>query len=211
MLTVTLDALEREVKRCSDGSLTNEYRALLDTLDEALLTQELVDYLCKMIVAKKYFWEIHFEHLRPLLLNPTALNFDLKAYYAERFSRSRRLCMKMYFMRGYAMYASEQEVTAMCAKFVQSLKRGHDYIDYMDIMSEYGMQYLVREYGYSCFTKAWQTAQKEFEKIHPYLRGYATTDARLRHVNLLSHAEVAKRQRLFQQYIQAKRRCDGFN
>ena len=196
-MVVTVDKLEAALKWCSDGHLTDKYRMMLDTLDQAPLTKELVDYLCKLIVAKKYFWEIRFAHLRPLLLNPTAVQFDLKSFYEERFKRSRRLCMRMYFMRGYAMYASEQETAVMCVKFEQSLRKGHDYIDYMGIMSEYGMQYLVREYGYSCFQQAWQTAKEEYMKIHPYLRGYATTDARLRSVNLLGTGEVLRRQQMF--------------
>lgn len=196
-MTVVLEALESEATRCSDGILTKQYRSMLDALDDQALTQELVDYLCKMIVAKKYFWEIHFEHLRPLLLNSTAINFDLKAFYAERFNRSRRLCMKMYFMRGYAMYASEQETALMCEKFERAIRKGHDYIDYMDIMSEYGLAYLVRTYNYPCFVEAWDTAQREYEQIHPKLRGYATTDAKLRHVNFLSTEEVWQRQMQF--------------
>lgn len=196
-MAVTLDALEREIKRCSDCGLTVEYRALLDALDEAPLTQEIVDYLCRMIVAKKYIWEIHFDHLRPLLINPMAKQFDLKLFYAERFGRSRRLCMKMYFLRGYAMYASEEEVTKLCSKFTQALSKNHDYIDYMDIMSEYGLAYLVRTHNYPCFVEAWNQAQSEYKKIHPNLRGYATTDARLRHVNLLSTGEIWLRQMQF--------------
>lgn len=206
MLTVTLDALEREVKRCSDCSLTNEYRALLDTLDEALLTQELVDYLCKMIVAKKYVWEIRFDHLRPLLLNPMVKQFDLKSFFAENFSRSRRVCMKMYFLRGYAMYASEKETTLLCEKLITALTKVHDYIDYADIMSEYGLKYLLRIYQYPCFSKAWETARCEYEKIHPFLRGYFTTNEKLRHVLLLSPEEVRRRQ---QQFINELREKNG--
>lgn len=196
-MQVTLEALENEVKKCSDGFLTREYREMLDTLDYEPLTQELVDYLCKMVVAKKYFWEIHFEHLRPLLLNPMAKQFDLMCFFAERFSRSRRLCMKMYFLRGYAMYASVEEVTWMCGKFIAALSKGHDYIDYMDIMSEYGLPYLVRTYQYPCFVQAWETAQREYVKIHPLLRGYLTTNEKLRHVQLLSTEDVYRRQHLF--------------
>ena len=205
-MEVTVQELEREVKRCSDCGLTVEYRMLLDALDEASLTQELVDYLCGMIVAKKYIWEIHFAHLRPLLLNPMAKQFDLKQFFAERFSRSRRLCMKMYFLRGYAMYASAEEVTRMCGKFVAALTKGHDYIDYMDIMSEYGLPYLLRTYQYPCFVQAWETALRESEKIHQHLRGYMTTNESLRHVRLLSVKEVFRRQ---QQFIAEIRERNG--
>lgn len=196
-MEVTLQDLEREVKRCSECGLTVEYRMLLDALDEVSLTQELVDYLCRMIVAKKYVWEIHFAHLRPLLLNPMAKQFDLKQFFAERFSRSRRLCMKMYFLRGYAMYACEEETSKLCSKFAQALSKNRDYIDYIYIMSEYGLQHLVRSYNYPCFVDAWAKAQSEYEKIHPHLHGYATTDARLRQVSLLSSEEVLRRQQLF--------------
>ena len=196
-MLVTVEALEREVKRCSDGILTIEYRTLLDALDDYPLTQEIADYLCKMIIAKKYIWEIRFDHLRPLLLNQTAKRFDLKHFYAERFSRSRRLCMKMYFLRGYAMYASEEETEKLCGKFIKALTKTYDYIDYMDIISENGLQYLVRTYQYPCFFEAWETAQREYEKIHPYLRGYMTTNAKLRHVQLLSSEEVWHCQQMF--------------
>lgn len=198
MMDMRVEALQREVRRCSDGAMTPEYRALLDALDDVPLTQELVDYLCRMIVAKKYIWEIHFDHLRPLLLNSTTKQFDLKAFFAERFSRSRRLCMKMHFLRGYAMYATEVEVDCLCRKFITALGKGQDYVDYIDIMSEAGgVPYLVRTYGYACFHDAWNTAQAEYARLNPLLRGHTTIDARLRHVNLISAEESYKRHRLF--------------
>lgn len=202
-MEISVERLEAEIKRCSDGILTKEYRAMLDALDVFPLTQELVDYLCSKIVSKKHFWEIRFDHLRPLLLNPSAMNFDMKAFYEERFKRSRRLCMRMYFLRGYTMYAKQAEVAVLSNKFEAAMKKGHDYIDYMDIMSENGLLYLVRTYGYGCFHEAWQTAQTEYAKISPYLRGYITTDERLRNVQLLSTEEVMRRQSLFLKELQA--------
>jgi len=202
----SIDMLEKEHKRCSDGGLTVEYRKLLDALDSYPLTQELINYLCSVIISKRHIWEIRFDHLRPLLLNPTARSFDLQAFYLERFKRSRRLCMRMYFLRGYAMYAAPEDVAILCDRFEAALRKGHDYIDYMDIMSENGLLYLVRTYDYTCFHSAWKTAQEEYEKINPLLRGYQTTNECLRHVQLLSHAEVYRRQQMVIRELQMKNR-----
>ena len=128
----------------------------------------------------------------------------MKPFYSERFKRARRLCMRMYFLRGYAMYATEEEVTAMCEKFEGALRKGKDHLDFMDIMSENGLLYLVLTYGYPCFNSAWRTAQEEFKKINPHLRGYQTTNARLRHVPLMSYGEVMQHQQMFLREIQER-------
>lgn len=102
------------------------------------------------------------------------------------------------------MYASEEEVSKLCEKFAQALSKNHDYIDYMDIMSENGLPYMVQTYHYQCFSYVWDIAQREYGRIHPHLRGYMTTDSRLRHVNILSTEEVWCRQQLFIAELRAK-------
>lgn len=186
-------ALEQAFKRCSDCMLHDDYLPLLEQLIEGELTEEHVNYLCEKCLSKKHIWEIRFEHLRVLLLNPTTKQFDLKAFFEQRTKAARRLSMKLFYIRGYAMYATEAELVPLMEKFCVSLEKNHDYIDYNDILSVAGLSYLVDTYGYDCFHKAYRKAQEEATKIPPLLLGGFTLDDRLRQVNLISIEESARR------------------
>lgn len=186
--------LERAYKRCSDGLLHPEYTRLLNELYECDLTQELVDFLCEKATSQKHFWEIRFEHLKILLLNNTAHNYDLKSFYFECQKKSRRLALKLFYIRGYAYYAGENEMIPIMKKFCSSLEKNHDYIDYEHILSIAGLPYLAKTYGYDCFMQALHKAQAEYQKIDPLLRGYFTIDKNMNQISLLSFEEIKKRQ-----------------
>ncbi len=192
-----LSALEQAFKKCSDCLLQPEYTALLNQLDNMELTQELVDYLCAKATSTKHIWEIRFMHLRILLLNPSSCEFDLKDFYLENLKKCRRLAMKVFFIRGYAIYASEEELNSIMEKFQKNLEKNHDYIDYNYILSIAGLPYLVHTYGYACFTEALKKAEQEHQKIDPLLRGYFTIDNHLKQANLLSLEDIHKQSQLF--------------
>jgi len=138
-------------------------------------------------------WKIRFDHLRILLLNSSAKAFNLKAFYFENLKKSRRLAMKLFFIRGYAIYASEQELNPVMEKFRKNLEKSHDYIDYNYILSVAGLPYLVNTYGYNCFSQTLEKAEEEHQKIDPLLRGFFTLNENLEQINLLSLAEAGKR------------------
>ena len=192
-----LSELERTFKKCSDCLLHPDYIANLNKLNNIELSQELIDYLCDKATSKKHIWEIRFDHLRILLLNPSAKAFDLKEFYFENLKKCRRLAMKIFYIRGYAIYASEEELNPVMEKFRKNLEKNHDYIDYNDILSVAGLPYLVDVYGYDCFCKAYQKAQEEVQRISPLLLGGFTRDSRLRRVILRSPAETMRREKEF--------------
>lgn len=192
-----LHQLQQELPICSDCILSDKYRLLLKQLDSCDLTAEIVEYLCNIIVSKKYIWEIRFDHLRALLVNPTAINFDLKDFFLERIKRSRRLALKIFFIRGYALYADEEELIPVMKKFQANLKNNHDYIDYEFLLSAAGLPYLAKKYKYPCFIDTWRIAETEYQEIDPLLRGYFTIDKNLEQVNILSNEEINKRYRAF--------------
>ena len=197
MYNSLLPELERTFKKCSDCLLHSEYIALLRQLNNIELTRELVDFLCEKATSKKHIWEIRFDHLCVLLLNPTSKSFDLKDFYFENLRKCRRLALKIFFIRGYAMYATEAELEPIMEKFQQSLEKNHDYIDYNCILSIAGLPYLVSTYKYTCFTKTLKKAVEEYQRIDPLLHGYFTLNQSLEQVNLLSSEEVQKQTRLF--------------
>ena len=80
--------------------------------------------------------------------------------------------MKIFFIRGYALYACETEVKFVVGKFNANMKKIHDYIDYEFILSDAGLPYLVNEYKYDCFTESLDIAKEEYEKIDPLLRNF---------------------------------------
>ena len=156
--------LERTFTKCSDYGLLPEYVILFNKLYDIELSKELVEYLCDKATSKKHIWEIRFDHLRILLLNPSARKFDLKAFYLENLKRSRRLALKLFYIRGYAMYASEEELNPVMEKFCNNMEKIHDYIDYNYILSVAGLPYLADTYGYPCFAEGLETAKREYEK-----------------------------------------------
>lgn len=192
-----LSELERTFKKCSDCLLHPDYIPLLNKLCDTELSQELVDYLCDIATSKKHIWEIRFDHLRILLLNPSAKAFNLKTFYFENLKKSRRLVMKLFYIRGFAIYASEEELNPVLDRFCKSLEKNHDYTDYNYILSVAGLPYLVNTYGYNCFVRALEKAKEEHQRIDPLLRGYFTLNSNLEQINLLSSEEIRKRTQVF--------------
>ena len=192
-----LSELKRTFKKCSDCLLHPDYIANINILYNIELSQELIDYLCNKITSKKHIWEIRFYHLRILLLNPSAKAFDLKEFYYENLKRCRRLAMKIFYIRGYATYASEEELNPVMEKFRKNLKKNHDYIDYNYLLSVAGIPYLVDTYGYDCFVKTIEKAEKEYQQIHPLLQGYFTLNEYLEQIDLLPIEEVRRRSEKF--------------
>ena len=199
-----LSELERTFKKCSDCSMHPNYIANLDKLYNIELSQELIDYLCDKATSKKHIWEIRFDHLRILLLNPSAKAFDLKEFYYDNLKKCRRLAIKIFYIRGYAIYASEEELNPVMEKFRKNLEKNHDYIDYNYLLSVAGIPYLVDTYGYDCFVKTLEKAEEEHQRIDPLLRGYFTLNTNLEQVNLLSIEEVTWRSERFLEKFQNK-------
>jgi len=199
-----LSELERTFKKCSDCSLHPDYIASLNILYNIELSQELIDYLCDKITSKKHIWEIRFNHLRILLLNPSAKAFDLKAFYFENLKKCRRLALKIFYIRGYAIYASEEELNPVMEKFQKSLEKNHDYIDYNYLLSVAGIPYLVDTYGYDCFAKTLEKAEEEHQQIDPLLRGYFTLTEDIEQISLLSIEESRRRSEKFLQKCRNK-------
>lgn len=197
METCLLAELERTFKKCSDCGLHPDYVFLLNQLNHMELTRELVDYLCEKCTSKKHIWEIRFDHLRILLRNPSSQPFDLKDFYCQNLKRSRRLAMKLFYIRGYAIYASEEELNPVMEKFCNNLEKNHDYIDYNYILSAAGLPYLAETYGYRCFTQALDKAREEHQKINAAFRGLFTLNEKLEQVNLITPQEAARRMQAF--------------
>jgi len=194
---VMIAELEYWFSKSSEGLLHPEYKKRLDALYDCELNQELIDYLCDKATSKKHWCEVRFEHLKILLLNKSAYDYDLKQFYFDALNRFRRLWLKMFYIRGYALYATEKELCPVMKKLQQQLEKNHDYIDYEHILSVAGLPYLANKYGYRCILDTLETAKNEYQKIDPLLRGYFTLNENLKQINLISNEEVLKRSNEF--------------
>ncbi len=192
-----IEKLEYWFSKCSDCLLHPEYKKLLYELYNYELNQEIIDFLCDKAASKKHWCEIRFEHLKILLLNETSFNYDLKQFYFDSLKRCRRLWLKMFYIRGYALYASEAELLPIMKKLQQQLEKNHDYIDYEYILSEAGLPYLAEKYNYTSLKETLETAKNEYQKIDPLLRGYFTMNEKLEHIDLISNEEALKHSKEF--------------
>lgn len=186
--------------RYSDYYIPDDrYDIYLRRLHTEPLTQELVDYLCQQIdnPKSKRSCELRFIHLQPLFLNPTVKEFDLKDYLYSHISKCRRPWLKMFFIRTYAIFATEQELIPIVKKFELSLQKFHDYKDYEQILSKAGLPYLCKTYGYECFEHALSVAEKEYENIDPLLRGFFTLDEEGNMIQLLNMQQIRERMDAF--------------
>lgn len=196
MMAETLAQLQSLLKRCSGSCLLPEYRSQLDELRGQTLTRELVDFLCERATDVKTWPEVRFEHLRILLLNESARGFDLKQWYLNGWKRG-RLWLRVFFLRGYAMYATEQELEPLMKRLCGLLEKCHDYVDYAYLLSHGGLLHLLERYGYPCIRETCEVAQRENRRIDPLLRGRWTLNGQLEKVNLVSAGTAVAREQAF--------------
>lgn len=95
---------------------------------------EQADFLCQRAASSSCWPAVRFANLRVLLLNESAHTLDLKFWHFMGWKRS-RLWLRIYYLRRYAMCASESELTTGMERFGQQLRKNHDAEDYSDIMS----------------------------------------------------------------------------
>jgi hypothetical protein len=118
--------------------------------------------------------------------------------------KCRRLWLKLFYIRAYSSFATEQELEPIMLRFETNLQKNHDYQDYEQILSKAGLPYLCERYGYDCFYHALSVAEKEYLKIDPLLRGFFTLDERGNVVSILTPEQCHER---LQAFIKKKRTC----
>ena len=186
--------------RYSDYYLPDDrYERYLRQLFTEPLTQELVDYLCSQIdnPKSKRSCELRFIHLRPLFVNSSVQDFNLKEYLYSHIVKCKRLWLKLFYIRAYSIFASEKELEPIIQKFEITLQKVHDYQDYEQILSKAGLPYLCKKYGYDCFYHALSVAKKEYLNIDPLLRGFFTLDEYGNMIEILTPQQCSERLEAF--------------
>ena len=102
-----------------------------------------------------------------------------KEFFLAAFKKERYLDMKLTAVRGYAEYASEEEVGVLMTKMLELLiKRGqttpNDYQEYEPMRSPFLMPYLLNKYNYQCFKVFAEQLDKQYAAMDDEWKGIFT-------------------------------------
>ena len=109
------------------------------------------------VLMESYFQEKEVskrsEILTKLLLD---IPVNAKDFFLKVFKKERYLDMKLSAVRGYAVFATEDEVSTLMNKLLELLKKRsektpYNYTEYEPMRSVFLMPYLLEHYGYECF------------------------------------------------------------
>lgn len=116
--------------------------------------------------------------LKQLLLD---MPVNAKDFFLKAFKKERYLDMKLSAVRGYAVFATEDEVSALMNKLLELLKKvpektPYNYTEYEPMRSVFLMPYLLEHYGYECFRVFNRQLEKQYDDMPDCFKGIFTLD-----------------------------------
>lgn len=130
------------------------------------------------------------------------LVFDLpedgKDFFLKVFKKERYLDMRLTAIRGYAAFASEEEVALLMNKMLEILKKrpestGYNYQEYEILRSAFLLPYLLEKYPYDCFKKFNEQLENQYDAMPEVFKGIFTCDNKGEHIQLIPPAVVRKK------------------
>lgn len=130
------------------------------------------------------------------------LVFDLpvngKDFFLKVYKKERYLDMRLTAIRGYAAFASEEEVAILMNKMLEILKKRPDstpynYHEYEILRSSFLIPYLLEKYPYDCFKKFNEQLNKQYDAMPEVFKGIFTCDDKGEHIQLIPPAIVRKK------------------
>ncbi len=105
--------------------------------------------------------------------------------------------MRLTAIRGYAAFASEEEVAVLMNKMLEILKKRsettpYNYEEYEILRSAFLMPYLVGKYPYDCFEKFNEQLEKQYNAMPEVFKGIFTCNDKGEHIQLKPPAIVRK-------------------
>ena len=134
------------------------------------------------VLMESYFQEKEVskrsEILTQLLLD---IPVNAKDFFLKAFKKERYLDMRLSAVRGYAVYATEAEVTVLMNKLFELLKKRpektpHNYTEYESMRSVFLMPYLLEHYDYECFRLFNIQLEKQYDDMPDCFKGIHTLD-----------------------------------
>lgn len=134
------------------------------------------------------------------------LIFDLpedgKDFFLKVYKKERYLDMRLTAIRGYAAFASEEEVAVLMKKMLEILKKRsestpYNYQEYEILRSAFLMPYLLEKYPYECFHKFNEQLEKQYQAMPEVFKGIFTCNDKGEHIQLIPPAVVRKQMEAF--------------
>ncbi len=120
---------------------------------------------------------------RNVILKQLAVKYpeNAKDFFLRAFKKERYLDMKCTALRGYAHYASEEEVETLAKKLLELLKKipahtPYDYQEYEQMRSVFLLPYLAEKYRYACFDELYRQLEKQYNDMPDCFKGIFTLD-----------------------------------
>ena len=155
------------------------------------------------VLMESYFQEKEVskrsEILTQLLLD---IPVNAKDFFLKVFKKERYLDMKLSAVRGYAVFATEDEVSALMNKLLELLKKRpektpYNYTEYEPMRSVFLMPYLLEHYDYECFRVFNSQLEKQYGDMPNCFKGIFTLDEFGNVRSLRNKEEVEKSWREF--------------
>ena len=105
--------------------------------------------------------------------------------------------MRLTAIRGYAAFASEEDVALLMNKMLEILKKRpkstpYNYQEYEILRSAFLLPYLQEKYPYDCFKKFNEQLEKQYNAMPEVFKGIFTCDDKGEHIQLISPTFVRK-------------------
>lgn len=129
------------------------------------------------------------------------LVFDLpedgKDFFLKVYKKERYLDMRLTAIRGYAVFASEEEVAILMNKMLEILKKRpertpYNYQEYEILRSAFLIPYLLETYPYFCFKEFNEQLEKQYDAMPEVFKGIFTCNDKGEHIQLIPPAVVRK-------------------
>lgn len=171
------------------------YRQAMINMRLDAFTDEDVQYLQALYQASKDAFSRN-QIICAFALTPPDRN--LKTFLLAAFKKERMVDMRLAALRGFAHYATEEEVSPLMDKLTEVIRKlpqqaRYPYQEYELLRSPFGLPYLVEKYGYPCFTRASEQLHTQYQALPALCKGFFTLDAQGRHIALLPPEETKAR------------------
>lgn len=140
--------------------------------------------------------------LKHLLCN---MPVDAKDFFLKAFKKERYLDMKLSAVRGYAAYATEDEVCKLMNKMLEILqkvpqKTPYAYQEYECMRSVFLMPYLMEKYDYECFRIFNEQLEKQYDAMPDCFKNIFSLDEKGNSYNIRDPKEVSQSWKEFWNY-----------
>ncbi|MEG1216102.1 MAG: hypothetical protein RSD86_05200 [Chryseobacterium sp.] len=188
--------MSRFPKILSDEKLNErhiDFRNALYNLESGDLTPENFESLIRIYTTTK---QIDYRNrILKLLYNQTYPK--LQSFFELAYKKERYLDMKIYALRGLALFSEEKDIEKLVNKLKVTLAKReqttpYNYQEYELLRGKNALPFLVEKYKYTSFKDLLEQVNEQYDRMPEAFKGHFTTDENGETVNLKTAEESSK-------------------